>query len=93
MEGIESGGYPDALKQYEKKLKELYPERCLEVLTHSTVKMAEHSNKRQDYRRVAKNLRWMRKYPGGTEKAAELAAEFRIQYKQRRAMMEEIAEF
>jgi len=55
--------------------------------------MAEQSNKRQDYRRVTKNLRWLGKYPGGREKAAELAADFRIKYKARRAMMEEIAEF
>ena len=93
MDGIEAGGYTDKLKEYEKKLKTMYPDRCLKVLADSTYEMAEQSNKRQDYRRVAKNLRWMQKYPGGREKAAELAAGFRIKYKQRRAMMEEISEF
>lgn len=91
MKGIEAGGHIDRLMEYEKKLKILYPERCLKVLVKRTEEMAELSNKRQDYRRVAKNLRWMQDYPGGKEKAAELVAGFRAKYKRRRAMMEEIA--
>ena len=93
MEGVETGGYTDRLKQYEKKLKALYPDRCLAVLVNDTRQMADQSNKRQDYRRVAKNLRWIQRYPGGDDKASELAEEFRVKYKQRRAMMEEISEF
>ena len=45
------------------------------------------------YRKVAKNLRWMQQFPGGWETAAELAEEFRVQYKRRPAMVEEIAKF
>lgn len=55
--------------------------------------MAEQSSKKADYRCVAKNLRWIQRYPGGDEKAEELANEFRTKYRQRRAMMEEIEEF
>lgn len=93
MEGLEACFYSDRLKQYEKKLKALYPERCLKLLVVDTNLMAEQSNKRADYRRVAKNLNWICRYPGGAEKAAQMADNYRIIYKQRRAMMEEIADF
>lgn len=93
MDGVEVGGHIDRLKQYEKKLKELYPDRCLTVLLNDTKRMAEQSNKRQDYRRVARNLRWIQQYPNGKTAAAELAQEFRLKYKRKRAMMEEILEF
>ena len=74
-------------------MKALYPERCLKLLVVDTNLMAEQSNKRADYRRVAKNLNWICRYPGGAEKAAQMADNYRIIYKQRRAMMEEIADF
>ena len=93
MDALKVNFYSDHLKTYEKKLKALYPERCLTLLVADTIKMAEQSSKRADYRRVAKNLRWIQRYPGGDEKAEELANDFRTKYRQRRAMMEEIDEF
>ena len=93
MEAIEISGDTDSLKRYEKKLKALYPDRCLKVLVEDTEAMAERSNKRQDYWKVARNLRWIQRYPGGNEKAAKLADKYREKYKRRRAMMEELEEF
>lgn len=93
MSGIEASGEVDGLKSYEKKLKALYPERCLKVLADYTDYLADQSKNRNNYKRVARYLRWIQRYPGGNEKAAEIAAGYRIKYKLRSAMMEEIAEF
>ena len=78
---------------YQEKLKPLYSERILKAMIKAVLGMAEEANKRQDYRKVAGMLRWMKKYPGGKEEAARLAEDFRVRYKKRRAMMEEIEEF
>jgi len=93
MDEIEDGLHTDWLKKYKKELQSRYPERCVKVLSDETKEMAERSNNRKDYRKVAKNLRWMQQFPGGWEATAELAEEFRVQYKRRPAMIEEIAEF
>lgn len=93
MESLEAGFSSFSFKEYEKKLKALFPERCLAVLADDTELKAENSKKRSDYRRVASNLRWIQRYPGGDEVAAKMAADFRERYKLRRAMLEELAEF
>ena len=89
MNGVEACGYT-YLKTYRKKLEEIYPERCLAILVKTADEDAEAANKRQDYQHVARVLRWMRKYPGGEEKAAELAEKYRATYPRRRAMLEEL---
>ena len=89
MEGVEACGYT-YLKEYRKLLEGKYPERCLAILMKTADKDAERANKRQDYQHVARILRWMRKYPGGEEKAADLAAKYREAYPRRRAMIEEL---
>ena len=65
----------------------------MKVLVDAADAMAEGSRQRKEYRRVAEHLRWMQGFPGGREKATELAAEYWIGYRQRRAMMEELEEF
>ena len=89
MDGVEACGYP-YLKTYRKKLEGIYPERCLAILIKTADEDAEAANKRQNYQHVARVLRWMRKYPGGEKKAAELAEKYRAAYPRRRAMLEEL---
>lgn len=93
MDGIEKRQSTDYLKQYEKELKKRYPDRCLKVLSEDTRRLAEEAKNRRDYKKVARNLRWMQRFPAGLEMAEELVAEFRIAYERRPAMMDEIAEF
>ena len=92
MDGVEACGY-SYLKTYRKKLEGLYPDRCLAILVKTADEDAAEANKRSDYQHVARVLRWMRKYPGGEEKASELAQKFRAAYPRRRAMIEELEEF
>ena len=89
MDGVEACGY-SYLKTYRKKLEDIYPDRCLAILVKTADEDVAQANKRQDYQHVARVLRWMRKYPGGIEKAAELAAKYRAAYPRRRAMIEEL---
>ena len=45
---------------------------------------------RERYQELARYLKKLRHYPGGTERAAQLAEDWRTQYMRRRAMMEEL---
>ncbi len=92
MDGVEACGYA-YLKTYRKKLEGIYPDRCLAILVTTADEDVLKANKRQDYRHVARVLRWMCRYPGGVEKAAELAAKYRALYPRKSALIEELEEF
>jgi hypothetical protein len=93
MSGIEASGATDQLKEYEKKLKKLYPERCLAVLVARADDAATYGNKRSDYRRLAGLLRWIQRYPNGDDISEKLAQKYRDEYPRRSAMIEELARF
>ena len=93
MAALENTFFSDKLKFYEGKLKLLYPERCITLLIKDTENMASQANNRKAYKRVVKNLAWIKKYPEGDKKAEELADKFRSIYKQKSAFMEEISKF
>lgn len=90
VEALEDIGY---LKEYEKIIKKLYPERCLAVLVCKADQVAHDGNKRSDYRRLAGLLNWIQKYPEGDEKSKQLAQKYREAYPRRFAMLEEINRF
>lgn len=89
MTGVEHGG-PTYLEHYEAELIQRYPERCLAILVKAADDSVERGKKRSDYRYIAKYLKWMRKYPGGKEKAAILADSYRKRYPRRSAMIDEL---
>lgn len=93
MDCVEAVNNTTQLKEYEKKLKKLYPERCLAVLVSNAEQMAQDGNKRSDYRRLAGLLNWIQKYPGGDDVSEQLAEKYREAYPRRKAMLEEIAGF
>lgn len=93
MDTVEAYDDTELLKHYEKKLKKLYVERCLNLIIKKTEETAEEGNKRSDYRRLAGLLNWIMKYPNGDEITEKLAREFREAYPRRRAMLEEIEKF
>lgn len=89
MTGVEYGG-PVYLELYEPELIHRYPDRCLVVLVEAANYSVEQAKNRRDYRYIAKYLKWMMRYPGGREKAAELAENYRKRYPRRRAMIDEL---
>lgn len=93
MDVVEAYEGTDYLKEYEKKLKKLYSERCLMVLRCKADRVAHDGNKRADYRRLAGLLNWIQKYPGGDELSEQLAEKYRENYPRRSAMLEEIRRF
>lgn len=93
MDIVESCEDTDLIKAYEKKLKKLYPDRCLFVLSAKADRVAHDGNKRSEYRKLAGLLRWIQRYPGGDEVAEERAEKYRQAYPRRKAMLEELMKF
>ena len=93
MNSIETFDDADQLKAYEKKLKKSYPERCLAVLVANAEEVAVEGNKRADYRKLARFLNWIQKYPNGDDISKELAKKYSEEYPRRKAMQEEIMRF
>ena len=77
-------------KKYEKKLKELYPDRCLKLLVKSASELAEDGRRREDYRRLVRIIKWMLKYPGGDKKVENIVYDLLAKYRQRPALIEEL---
>ena len=90
MNALEEKFRSDPFKTYEKKLKALYPDRCLKLLVRSAADIAEYGTKRADYRRLVRNIRWIQKYPGGDKKAEELVYDLLAKYRKRPALIEEL---
>ena len=78
------------LDRYEAALKKKYPDRMLEAYVGILTKEAATASNRKHYQELAHYLKKLRSYPGGTERAARLAEDWRTQYSRRRAMMEEL---
>ena len=93
MDIVEACGDTDLIKSYEKKLKKLYPERCLTILTCKADRVAHDGNKRSDYRKLAGLLKWIQRYPGGDDVAEARAEKYRQAYPRRKAMLEELMKF
>lgn len=84
---------PDHLEivdEFENKLFELYPERCLKVLENYADLRADNAGKRSDYRSLAGFLKSLSSRQGGGNLASELAEKYRKKYPNRPAMLEEL---
>ena len=79
-----------ALRAYEKTLAQIYPKQILEKYRDELNKLARHSGSRKHYQQLVSQLRRMQKIEGGKEAVKEIAAEWRQQYRNRPAMMEEL---
>ena len=79
-----------ALQAYEKALAKIYPQQILQKYRDELNKMARHSGPRKHYQHLVSQLRRMQKIEGGKEAVEEIAAEWRQQYRNRPAMMEEL---
>ena len=75
---------------FETSLKKRYPNEMLEAYACILMKEAAAASNRKRYQELMRYLKKLRSYPGGTERAARLAEDWRAQYIRRRAMMEEL---
>ncbi|WP_125142053.1 SWIM zinc finger family protein [Clostridium transplantifaecale] len=78
------------LTKYENCLKALYPQELLTKYESVVGIMAERASARNQYSELVNILKKMEKYPGGMEKAKEIADSWRVRYKRRKAMMDEL---
>ena len=80
----------DGLQTYEKYLKPRFPGDLMHLYMQKITEYAAHNMGRNHYRYVADMLKKLRSYPDGNRTVDQLLAEFKIKYKARRAMMEEL---
>ena len=80
------------LQLYEKDLKKRYPIEILHKYTEELQQMAQYASERKRYRELVELLRQMKTIEGGTAVVEQIATDWRVQYKRRPAMMEELAQ-
>ena len=78
------------LDEYEKVLKEKFPEQVRDIYISYLYKEAERTTDRKRYRELIKYLKKIRGYPDVKEKSKEIANEWRAMYYRRSAMMDEM---
>lgn len=92
LEAVISAEYLSILDRYEAALKKRYPNEMLEAYIRVLTKGAAAASDRKQYRELAHYLKKIKRYPGGAERAAQLARDWRIRYGRRRAMMDELSQ-
>ena len=87
---IENSGSVYALDQYETILKKHFPEDVRNLYIRYVRSGAASASQRNAYRHLMKYLKKITKYPQGKEKAQQIAAQWKTDYKRRSAMMDEL---
>ena len=78
------------LDRYEKVLKKKFPEQVRDIYISYLHREAEKGSDRKRYRELMRYLKKICRYPGGKEKADEIAQNWRTMYYRRKAMMDEM---
>lgn len=79
-----------ALREYEAELLPFYPKKVLEKYVSEINKAAQNAAGRDAYQDWVKTLRHMRELPDGREAVQRIVGEWRILYRRRKAMMDEL---
>ncbi len=79
-----------ALQEYGTVLKEEYPEQILDKYKDEVNKMAIHASSRKQYAHIVSLLQVMQQIKGGVKLVEQIAAEWKVKYKNRPAMMDEL---
>ncbi len=79
-----------ALQEYENVLKKEYPEQVLVKYQDEVNKMALHTSDRKHYASLVLLLRRMKKVKGGLKLVEQIVADWKVKYKNRPAMMDEL---
>ena len=90
LECLKREGFVLNLDRYEKVLKERFPEQVRDLYISYLHREAERVSDRKRYRELMKYLKKISGYPGGKEKALEIAENWGTKYYRRRAMMDEM---
>lgn len=80
----------NALQEYENILKKEYPENVLGKYQDEVNKMALHTSDRRHYSSLVSLLRRMQKIKGGSKVVEQIVADWKVKYKNRPAMMDEL---
>ena len=79
-----------ALQEYERVLKKEYPEQILGKYKDEVNKMAMHTSDRKQYAYLVSLLRKMQQMKGGVKLVEQIVSEWKLRYKNRPAMMDEL---
>lgn len=79
------------LHQYTDMLSEKYPEQLLRVYQENVEKQAESKGSRKHYYQIVEELRIMKFITGGDKVVDEIIKKWKVQYKNRSAMMDELS--
>lgn len=78
------------LHQYTDLLSEKYPERLLQIYRENVEKQAESTGSRKHYYQIVEELRIMKSITGGDKIVDEIIKKWKVQYKNRSAMLDEL---
>lgn len=78
------------LQEYENILKKEYPEQILDKYRAEVNKMAVHTSDRKHYSYLVSLLRRMQRMKGGTRVVEKIVGDWKVRYKNRPAMMDEL---
>ena len=80
----------DLLHQYTHVLNDEYPEKLLQLYREFVEKQAESTGSRKHYYQIVEELRIMKSITGGDKVVDEIIKKWKIQYKNRSAMLDEL---
>ena len=78
------------LHQYTDMLSDKYPEQLLKVYRERVEKQAESTGSRKHYYQIVEELRIMKSITGGDKVVDEIIKKWKVQYKNRSAMLDEL---
>lgn len=80
------------LHQFTDILSKKYPEQLLQVYRESVEKQAESTGSRKHYYQIVEELRIMKSITGGDKVVDEIIKRWKVQYKNRSAMLDELSQ-
>ena len=78
------------MRAHETELLKRYPDQVLDIYAREINRAARNTADRATYQQWVQTLAHMREMPGGERVVAEIVAAWRVQYKRRSAMMDEL---
>ena len=90
MDELLAEGYIHWFERYENILKAHFPEETRDVFFGYVRRRMDGASTRNEYAELAKRLVKLCDYPGGEEMVSELVLEWRVKYKRRSAMLDEL---
>lgn len=78
------------LMEYDKTLAKLYPNEILDKYEVEINKLAQTTASRKEYKNWVKILKRIRQFKGGKEKVNKIVSQWKVRYKNRFALMDEL---